>query len=155
MNQQTMLKALTHLSGSLEELFSQVQPEHLNWRPRENMRTLLELANHLAQIPSVDLKILQGGTEAEVRALEQALYRREPSAWIAVWKDGVDAVSRFYESLTPEAFAHDVARAFYGHAAPLSEWLLEIITHAYHHRAQLFTYLKILGYPVDMFTLYA
>jgi len=38
--------------------------------------------------------------------------------------------------------------------APLWSWLLDIITHSYHHRAQLFTYLKQLGLPVDMATLY-
>jgi uncharacterized damage-inducible protein DinB len=86
MNQQALRKTQSQLNGSLEELFTQIQPDHLQWRPRENMRTLMELANHLAQLPSIDLKI---------------------------------------------------------------------ITHAYHDRAQLFTYLKVLGRPVDMFTLYA
>ena len=154
MNQQDLMKAVTQLNGSLEELFAQIQPDQLDWRPHENMRTVMELANHLAQVPSVDLKIMQGGTEAEVRALEASLRRSSPSELTHVWRSGVGAVAEFYAGLTPEQFETQVGTAFYGHAMPLSEWLLEIITHAYHHRAQLFTYLKMLGRPVDMFTLY-
>lgn len=154
MNQQSFMKALTQLNGSLEELFAQIQPEHLEWRPQKNMRSVMELANHLAQIPSIDLKILQSGTEAEVRALEGSLHRSSPAELIHVWRAGVGAVAEFYDGLSAEEFETRVGTAFYGHAVPMSEWLLEIITHAYHHRAQLFTYLKMLGRPVDMFTLY-
>jgi uncharacterized damage-inducible protein DinB len=154
MHQQDLLKAVTQLNGSLEELFAQIQPDQLDWRPHENMRTVMELANHLAQVPSVDLKIMQGGTEAEVRALEASLRRSSPAELIHVWRSGVGAVAEFYDGLTAEQFSTQVGTAFYGHAMPLSEWLLEIITHGYHHRAQLFTYLKMLGRPVDMFTLY-
>ncbi|WP_338463001.1 hypothetical protein V5G20_00985 [Brevibacillus borstelensis] len=32
--------------------------------------------------------------------------------------------------------------------------LVEIATHAQHHRSQLFTYLKLLGHDVNMFDLY-
>lgn len=154
MHQQDLLKALTQLNGSLEELFAQIQPEHLEWRPRENMRSVLELANHLAQVPGIDLTILQGATQQEVRALEASLHRSNPAELIHVWRSGLGAVAEFYGGLTPEQFEQQTGTAFYGHSAPLSEWLLEIITHAYHHRAQLFTYLKQLGRPVDMFTLY-
>lgn len=67
----------------------------------------------------------------------------------------MQAAAEYFGSLSPEQFQTQVGKAFYGHAAPMHEWLLEIITHSYHHRAQLFTYLKLLGRPVDMFTLYA
>ncbi|WP_371268621.1 DinB family protein [Bacillus licheniformis] len=35
-----------------------------------------------------------------------------------------------------------------------SRWLTETLTHIFHHRAQLFNYLKQLGYDVNMFDLY-
>jgi uncharacterized damage-inducible protein DinB len=153
-DQNDLLHALERLNGSLEELFAQIPETDRTWRPRDNMRNLLELANHLAQIPAVDLLILQGGSQEQVRDLEARLWRDQPSALFAVWREGVEAVGAFFKSLTPERFQTEIGRAFYGHEAPLKEWLMEIITHAYHHRAQLFTYLKILGRPVDMYTLY-
>ncbi|HYF94655.1 MAG TPA: DinB family protein [Symbiobacteriaceae bacterium] len=154
MNQQDLMKALTQLNGSLEELYAQIPPESLGWRPRENMRTVMELANHLAQIPSIDLAIMQSATEAEIRALEGSLHRSNPAELVHVWRAGVGAVAEFFGALPSAEFESRIGTAFYGHAVPMSEWLLEVITHAYHHRAQLFTYLKILGRPVDMFTLY-
>jgi uncharacterized damage-inducible protein DinB len=155
MNQQALLKALTQLNGSIEELFAQIQADQVDWRPRENMRTMLELANHLAQVPSVDLAIIRRATEEEARALEASLHRRHPAELIHVWRSGIGAVTEFYEGLTEQQFEEEIGQAFYGQSVPYSEWLLEIITHAYHHRAQLFTYLKTVGRPVDMYTLYA
>jgi uncharacterized damage-inducible protein DinB len=154
MNQEPLLKTLAQLNGSLEELFAQIQPDQLDWRPRENMRSVMELANHLAQIAAIDLKIMQGAPQPEVQALEASLHRSSPAELIHVWRSGLGALAEYYGSLTTDQFEHQIGTAFYGHAAPLSEWLLEVITHAHHHRAQLFTYLKILGRPVDMFTLY-
>lgn len=154
MDQQDLLKALEQLNGSIEELINQIPIDRLDWRPHEKMRTVEELANHLVQIPAIDLQILQGGTQEEVRAMEGHLHQSDPAELLAVWQGGVQAVREFFLPLTPDQFRSQVGKAFYGHEAPLQEWLLEIITHAYHHRAQLFTYLKLLGRPVDMFTLY-
>lgn len=154
MNQQDMLKALLQLNGSLEELFAQIQPDQLDWRPRENMRSMMELANHLAQIPAVDLKILQEGTEPEIRALEARLHRTNPAELMQVWRDGLASLTEFYLGLTPEQLEQKTGKSYYGHEAPMAQWLLEIITHSFHHRAQLFNMLKMLGRPVDMFTLY-
>lgn len=154
MNQQTLLKALSQLNGSLEELFAQIQPDQLDWRPRENMRSVLELANHLAQIPAADLKIMLEAAEPDVRKLAQDLHRSAPGELIHVWRSGLGALAEFYGALTPQECDEKVGRAYYGHTATYSEWLLEMVTHGYHHRAQLFTYLKMLGRPVDMFTLY-
>jgi len=155
MNQEHLLRELQNVGRSVERLFSLLPADRLEWRPQENMRTLLELANHLAQVPSVDLKILQGAAQPEVQGLERALTRGDAGALTEVWRHGVEAVAAYYGPLTAERFMTETGKAFYGHEATLSEWLLEIITHTYHHRAQLFTYLKLMGLPVDMFTLYA
>ncbi|SIT09231.1 DinB family protein [Kroppenstedtia eburnea] len=46
-------------------------------------------------------------------------------------------------------------RPFYAdHALTQAKWLTEIVTHIFHHRAQLLNYLKELGHPVNMFDLY-
>lgn len=154
MNQQHLLKGLTDLTKSIDRLFGLIPADQLEYRPRENMRTLMELANHLAQVPAVDLAILQGKSQEEVRELERRLTRATPAELTAVWQEGVQAVAGYFAALTPEQFLTLEGEAFYGHAAPMHEWLLEIITHSYHHRSQVFTYLKIMGLPVDMFTLY-
>lgn len=154
-NQEHLLTELQNVGRSVERLLGLMPVDRLDWRPRENMRTLLELANHLAQIPAVDLAILQASSQETVRGLEARLSRAEPAEIAVVWRGGVEAVEAFFRPLTAEQFENQVGKAFYGHEATLAEWLLEIVTHTYHHRAQLFTYLKLMGLPVDMFTLYA
>lgn len=153
MNQHLLLGNLEWLGGSLQKLFAQIQ-QGGGFRPRDNMRTVLELANHLAQIPAIDLAILQSATEPEIRALEAKLQTNDPEALFQVWSDGVAAVKAHFSTMDATTLATQKGKAFYGHEATMAEWLLEIVTHTYHHRAQLFTYLKELGRPIDMFTLY-
>ena len=154
MNQQHLLEGLNSVGPSAERLFSLLPADKLEWRPRENMRTLMEVANHLAQVPAIDLFILEGASQEAVQERERELRRAAPAELAAVWRGGVGAVSAFYGGLSDTEFMTREGKAFYGHVAPLWSWLLDIITHSYHHRAQLFTYLKELGLPVDMATLY-
>ena len=155
MDRADLIKGLKGLSPSVLRLFSLMPEEKLEWRPVESMRTLLEVANHLAQIPSVDLAILNGAPHAEVQELERALFKTSPAGLGPLWEGGLERLEQFYIALSPGEYAGGIGRAFYGHEATYPEWLLEIITHGYHHRSQLFTYLKILGAPVDMSTLYS
>lgn len=154
MNQQELVKGLTRLNNSVEALFSEIQPDQLQWQARDNMWKLIDLANHLAQIPSTDLAIPQGATREQIQEIEHSLRRENPAELFAVWQAGAAKVKAYYESMSAEDFETKVTQAFYGQGATQQEWLLEMITHAYHHRAQLFTYLKMLGRPIDMFTLY-
>lgn len=155
MNKEDLLKGLKSLTPSVLRLFALIPEGRLEWRPAGNMRTLLEVANHLAQIPRVDLTILQGASRAEVQELERTLFQKSPALLPDLWEGGLEELGRFYGALSPIDFESRTGKAFYGHEETLAEWLLEIITHGYHHRSQLFTYLKILGEPVDMSTLYS
>ncbi len=137
-------------------LLSKIKQEDLNFRPRENMRSLRELAEHLAAIPAVDLIILQQKTEDEVRTLE-AVYAAEEKvdALSARMQDGVKALRDYMDSLTDDEFLHLQTKPFYlDHPTAQAKWLVEIVTHLQHHRGQLFTYLKMQGYEVNMFDLY-
>jgi uncharacterized damage-inducible protein DinB len=153
MDQHLLLGNLEWLTGSLHKLFALIEQDG-GYRPRENMRTLLELATHLAQVPSIDLLILQGAPETAIRAREAELTSADPERIAQIWTEGVAAVKAHFAPMDATTFATTKGKAFYGHEATMAEWLLEIVTHTYHHRAQLFTYLKQLGRPIDMFTLY-
>lgn len=57
--------------------------------------------------------------------------------------------------LTDEEFMQKTTQPFYlEHGSTQAKWLIEIVTHAQHHRAQMFNYLKAQGYEVSMFDLY-
>lgn len=43
---------------------------------------------------------------------------------------------------------------YHEHSATQAPWFTESVTHMFHHRSQLFTYVKLRGYEVSMFDLY-
>lgn len=149
-----LLSELDKLTGNISRMLALIKPEHHGYTPQEGMRTLAQLATHLAQIPHVDLRLLRGDDESQIVALEAQLAREDPDGWISVLKDGKAELTRYYERLTLDEFENNSGTAYYGRTQTHAQWLVEIIGHLYHHRAQLFMYLKLNHYPVGTRTLY-
>ena len=136
-------------------LLEKVTPELWGFRPKEEMRTVLELANHLTQIPLVDLAILQERSQEEIHALEQALSASDAPHMRANMENGLNELSAYMSGLSEHDFLHKQSKPFYmEHGSAQAKWLVETVTHAFHHRAQLFTYLKESGLAITMFDLY-
>ena len=149
-----LLEELKRISENCCHILSLAKEEHFDYRPRDGMRSLTELANHLAQIPSVDLTILKGAKESEVQDKERELDRPDPAGWCEVLREGQKELHRYMERPSLDEYENNSGTAFYGRTQTNAQWLLEIITHLYHHRAQFFMYLKLNGYDVDTRTLY-
>jgi uncharacterized damage-inducible protein DinB len=149
-----LLAELEWISGNCQRLIRMVKPEHLDYRPFPEMRSLLELLNHLAQIPAIDLLILRGAAEGEVQKAEQAWFRNTPDEAADALRQGSLALREYIDKLSLDQFENESGTAFYGRTQTNAKWLLEIVTHLYHHRAQLHMYLKLNGYPVNTRTLY-
>jgi len=153
-----LLSELAFIVKNCERLLGMIRPEHADYRPVAaegvRIRNLSELANHLAQIPQVDTGIMRGLPEDEIQRLERELLRREPHELIKVLREGHAELNRFMEQMSMAQFEAGSGTAFYGRTQTYAAWLLEVVTHLYHHRAQLFSYLKLLGYQVDTRTLY-
>jgi uncharacterized damage-inducible protein DinB len=153
-----LLSELAFIVRNCERLLGMLKPEHGDYRPPAadgvRIRSLLELANHIAQIPQVDMAIMRGLSEEEVGKLERDLWSREPKDLARLMREGLTELNRYMEQLSMSQFEAGSGTAYYGRTQTNCAWLLEVVTHLYHHRAQLFTYLKLLGYPVDTRTLY-
>ncbi|MBU5212282.1 DinB family protein [Heyndrickxia oleronia] len=141
-----------------KELLKKVTEEDFSFQPNDKMRSLLEQANHLVQIPFIDLAIGQEKSEEEIRELEKKLYSNDVYELGTVMETGFNELKNYYESMSEEEFVGKVTKPFYftpdmeGHTQ--AKWLIEITTHAFHHRGQLFNYLKELNKEVNMFDLY-
>lgn len=119
------------------------------------MRTLRELAEHLAAIPEVDLLILQEHTAEEVRKLESRFAETDFTKLGPAMAEGLELLRQYMTALPEEDFLHKKTKPFYlEHGSAQAKWLIEVVTHAQHHRGQLFTYLKLQGYDVSMSDLY-
>jgi uncharacterized damage-inducible protein DinB len=130
----------------------------LNYTPMKNLRTLGELANHLAQVPLMDPSIFDG-TIANIegaQAREQALNRNSITDMLAVFDEGVAAVKERFTGMSEKTFFAKTIKPFYDQG-PAHSWancLPELITHIAMHKMQLWMYLKLAGAKVDMMTYY-
>lgn len=137
-------------------LVRRIQPNEWSYTPHEKMRSLHELVRHLVLVPSQDLRILQEQTEEQVIALAQEIEDlKEANELVAIMEQGVKDLKEYMFSLSDTDFIYKETRPFYSeHFSTQAKWLIEITTHAMHHRSQLFTYLKLLGHDINMFDLY-
>jgi len=139
------------------KLIGKIEEKDWRYRPRDNMRSLLELAQHVVSIPGVDLLIMQEKPEPDIRRREADIAADGPKAdKLNGWLDsGLQELRAYMDGLTDEDFLHKSTKPFYlPHSSVQAKWLIETTTHIFHHRAQLFNYLKTLGYEVSMFDLY-
>lgn len=151
-----LFEELTLITNTTAGLIRKISAEDWTYQPRENMRSLLELVQHLVAIPAVDLLILQEKSREEVNSLEAVFAQdRDPESLISRMTQDLDKLKAYMEALSDEDFLYKKTTPFYlPHGTEQAKWLIEIVTHAQHHRGQLFTYLKTKGYEVNMFDLY-
>lgn len=151
-----MLADLHHVINSVLKLTDKIKMEDWDYRLSPEMRTLGETVQHLIAVPGADLLIMQEKGQEEVRAYEEALadiHDKEKLKDTMV--KGYRDLTFYMESLSVHAFLNETTKAFYAEAGVTqARWLLEVITHVYHHRAQMFTYMKAKGYDISMADLY-
>lgn len=144
-----LLAELARIARSCCRLGRLTRPDDLEFRPKPGMRSLLELGNLMGSAPLVDLRILSGAKQDEVREYEDGLWRDAPEDWCDLLRDGYEQVRRYMEQLSFDQYENNSGTAYYGRTQTNAAWLLEIVTHLHHQRAQYFTYLRLLEYEVD------
>jgi uncharacterized damage-inducible protein DinB len=151
-----LLHELGLAADTAKGLVRLINSEQWNYRPRENMRSLLELTHHLVTTPASDLAIMQEKSETEVHKIEGDIKGvTDPEKLCEVMQQSYEAFKSYIQSLDEEEFVNKSTKAFYSDEGKEQvKWLIEVVTHMFHHRAQLFNYLKELGHDVNMFMLY-
>ncbi|MCZ8518505.1 MULTISPECIES: DinB family protein [Paenibacillus] len=138
-------------------LIAKIKEDQWEFRPQEGMMSLIELVRHLVQVPALELAILQEKPEEEIRNLAMTImHLRDAASLSDVMHRGVQELKRYMISLDEKDFLYKTTAPFFAKHHPVAQakWLIEITTHLFHHRAQMFTYMKQLGLPVSMLDLY-
>ncbi|QTD41818.1 DinB family protein [Sporosarcina sp. Te-1] len=141
---------------SMEGLLRKVQEKDWQYQPADNMRSLKDLAQHIISIPEADLYIFQGRDQEAIQKIEQK-YNELDSAddMIKAMHNGFEEYKTYILSLSEVDFLSKKTKPFYLEEGEIQvHWLVEEVSHLFHHRGQFFTYLKQLGYDVTMFDLY-
>ena len=154
MKREHLIHQLRAVAGTSAHLLGLCPRDRLEHRPGEGMRSLGELADHFAAQPLVDLATLQGSSAEVAETIEETLHSGRPGERVEIFERGIRAAVEYFESMPEKEFETKATRAHYGAANTQDVWLLELIGHVYHHRGQLYVYLKMLGLPVDVEHLY-
>ena len=131
----------------------------LDFRLTEESRTLLELVNHIAQIPHIDVDIYSGKFPSgeETHKLELKLNKKKIDDVLKVFDDSCNYLRKYFEKLTDEDLLKETLRPFYEPDSPPRSWahfLPKLITHLALHKGVLWSYLKAANANVNMFTYY-
>ncbi|MFX1562925.1 MAG: DinB family protein [Promethearchaeota archaeon] len=129
-----------------------------DYKPKEGMRTLWELANHLAQIPLLDPSFYVGeiANVEQAQAKEKKLKSDDLKGLLATFDKGIKEVGKRFKGMTDGEFFAKTLKPFY-EKRPKKNWahyMPEFITHISMHKMQLWMYLKLAGAKVDMMTYY-
>ncbi|GMR66971.1 MULTISPECIES: hypothetical protein [Bacillus] len=117
------------------QMLNQYKVDELKIQPIHSKRSLFEMCAHLSLICHADLLILNGSTEKELRIF----YLEHTPETIAYMQqimiEGYNLLSKTFLSYSQEELA-EVMTAYWGVSYSRFEWLLEILSHFYHHRGQ-------------------
>ncbi len=135
-----------------------IQDSDLKFTPGKDLRPLLDLANHLAQVPLIDPSLFDGELNdvEKARAREKELNRSTVKEILAVFDEGVAAIQKRFLSMKETEFFAEALKPFYdsGPAKSWANFLPDIITHIAMHKMQIWMYLKLAGASVNMMTYY-
>lgn len=123
-------------------LIQLIRPEDWDKRPIPGKRSVYEVAVHLAVLLEADLRIATGATASEMSdfyavpvPVDQIVERLEQAF-------------HAYEQQLMTGFS--TRSTYWGVTDSAPGWLMEAAVHLYHHRSQLFDYLNLLGYEIDL-----
>ncbi|KAA0965052.1 DinB family protein [Sporosarcina sp. ANT_H38] len=125
---------------SLVELVDCLEERDLQQRSTANKRSVGELLEHIATVCRADYYIANGANREEMAAFYSTVsLTSKAEIKEALMSNYVFLQGRFMEFNDVEL--HMEMTSYWGATYSRYEWLLEVMTHLYHHRGQLHTIL--------------
>ncbi len=153
-----LLDMLDHESSQVKFVMIAAKGSDLNFKPTKELRPLIELINHVAQIPTIDLKFysMEFKEFKEVQAMERELRRETIDDLLSIYDKGMESIHKYISNLSDEQLTENKLKAFYqeGQLKSWAHYIPEITTHLAMHKMQIWMYLKLAGVPVSMWTYY-
>ncbi len=152
-----LLDAFEHEAKQARVVIATIKDTDMEYTPKEGMRTLQDLANHLAQIPLLDpaMYAREIADVEQARAREKELYREDLDGILAVLDEGINAVKQRFTGMADKEFLAKTLKPFYEKTEKnWAYYMPEFISHIAMHKMQLWMYLKLAGVKVNMMTYY-
>jgi hypothetical protein len=140
-----------------EAMLKMVPPDKLDWKPGPTFMSMGQLICHLAGGIGGELGMMINNSWPKPEEMSEAM-KQMPSCSIqeALSKlENDKAVLReILAGVTEEDFANKIVSVPWGWKSKMEKMALDFREHFVNHKMQLFTYLKLLGFPVNTETLY-
>jgi uncharacterized damage-inducible protein DinB len=155
---EVLLKVFEHEAQQARCVLAVIKDTDLEFTPKEGMRSLGAMANHLAQIPLLDPSMYaqEIADVKQAQAREKKLNRDTLEGMLVVFDEGIEAVKARFAGMSEKEFFANTLKPFYeqGDAKNWAYYMPEFITHIAMHKMQLWMYLKLAGAEVNMMTYY-
>jgi hypothetical protein len=153
-----LLNVFNHEAQQARVVLMTAKSMDLNFVPKQGMRAMREVANHVAQIPSLDPAMYCQEIKSieEAQVFEKKLVRDSVDEMAKIFDDGVNKVNARFSKMTDVQLMKETLQPCYSKGSPKSwaQYLPELTTHLVMHKMQLWMYLKLAGANVDMMTYY-
>jgi len=136
----------------VENMLKMVPADKLDWKPAENFMTVGELIDHIGEGIGGELKMLVTGDWPSHP--EGPMPSCTAAEGLAKLEKDKAVLRELIAGISEEDFANREASAPWGASGTIEMMGLGFREHFTNHKMQLFTYLKLLGLPVDTQTLY-
>jgi len=140
-------------------LLRMVPADKLNWKPGPTFMSLGQLICHLSGGVGSDLNVLLAGTWPSAEEMEKGMKTENIPACgveeaLAKLERDKTTLREVLARITEDDFANKVVSVPWGWRSKFERMALDFREHFVNHKMQLFTYLKLLGLPVNTATLY-
>jgi uncharacterized damage-inducible protein DinB len=125
---------------SLVEITGQVEEGDLVYKPAKIKRSIGELLSHLSIICKADFLIIEGATQEEMNHYYAENTPKALKEINTIFFMNYTFLEETYLKYTNEEL-EAMKTSYWGVTYSRFEWLLEILCHVYHHRAQLHSWM--------------
>jgi len=140
-----------------EKMLTMVPADKLDWKPGPTFLSMGQLMCHLAGGIGGELRMMIDNTWPQMGDLAEGLTNM-PSCNVqealAKLEQDKSVLREVLAGMTEEDFASKIVSVPWGWKSKMELMALNFRDHFVHHKMQLFTYLKLLGLPVNTETLY-
>lgn len=140
-----------------ESLLKMVPADKLDWKPGPSFMSMGHLICHLSEGIGTELGMLVQNSWPKPEEMAE-LMKQTPTCGVqealAKLEKDKTTLREVLASVSEEDFANKIVSVPWGWKAKMEKMSLDFREHFVNHKMQLFTYLKLLGFPVNTETLY-
>jgi uncharacterized damage-inducible protein DinB len=141
-----------------ESMLKMIPADKMDWKPGPGFMTMSELICHLSEGIGTELKMAINNSWPKPEEMSEAMKGKMPECSVqeamAKLEKDKTTLRELLSGLTEKDFAEKIVKVPWGWEFNMEKMALNFRDHFVHHKMQLFTYLKLLGMPVNTETLY-